>query len=414
VWSHRTVALSLVALSLACTSRRCAGIQPLRAAVATRTGAGYEATLVCAVDTRVVIDRSTQPLLRGCSALTTFEVRAYDTTRRAPIDEASQRFGDCRDAEGYCRSVRGEIVERQTSSGTIVGARSLGAQKSRYFFVTTTGPIAYEREHESVAIDRLPEPGELAMQRAREGALSDREGDRYPGFVALFTAPFVAAHGDELEALAARCALRAPIVAAIARHRPTVFEPLFRAEFVDALAPSCAGRVGGLASADEARYRRMLIETFASATLTQRPDVRTSILLSVATSRMHEALPSVLREARNVASSVEVDVEDRRRWATALCALVALEPAHAHESLLPVFEQQPASDTRQRPVSQCVVGRPSMTWNTPAEALADALNSLRTPPVLSALTRIASDRSKPESTRSLARAVLAQAAPRDR
>jgi hypothetical protein len=129
---------------------------------------------------------------------------------------------------------------------------------------------------------------------------------------------------------------------------------------------------------------------------------------------MHEALPSVLREARNITSSVEPEPEDQRRWATALCALVALDPAHAHETLLPLFEQQPASDHPQRPVSQCVVGRPSMTWIEPAEAIADALNSMRTPPVLSALARIAGDRSKPESTRSLARAVLAQAAPRDR
>ena len=140
--SLRTLLLPLLALSMACTSRRCAGLRPLNATIAERSGPGFRAKVTCVVSTRVVIDRSTQPLMRGCRANTTFEVDAFSIRREEPLFEASSNFDDCRDAERSCRSVRAEIVERSTPSGTIVGAHVHGGRIHKYFIVARAEPIA--------------------------------------------------------------------------------------------------------------------------------------------------------------------------------------------------------------------------------------------------------------------------------
>lgn len=414
--SLRTLLLPLLALSMACTSRRCAGLRPLNATIAERSGPGFRAKVTCVVSTRVVIDRSTQPLMRGCRASTTFEVDAFSIRREEPLFEASSNFDDCRDAERSCRSVRAEIVERSTPSGTIVGAHAHGGRIHKYFIVARAEPIAYEREHEGQTIDQLPEPATVAMQFARSGALSDREGNGHENIVALFSAAFVQSYGDELQSLAQRCALRAPFVEALVRARPSAFDPIFRAQYgeapSDAVTPMCAGRPGGLQRADAARFRRAAVDELANPSPTSLPLQRSDLLVYVSRERVTEATPSVRREANTPSGAYTAHAEDARRWSNALCALVAIDRDHAHEIMLPLFSRQPAEGHRLREIEPCVNGVASTRWNVPVEALANALDSLRTPATLAGLERVVADRSAAESTRTLARTLLDRAAPR--
>lgn len=412
--SLRSLSLALFSLSVACTSRHCSGLRPLNATIAERSAPGYRAKVTCAVSTRVVLDRSTAPLLRGCRATTSFEVTAFDISRSALLEEASRNFDDCREAERACRSVQAEIVERSTPSGTIVGAHVQGGRRRRYFMVTRPEPIEYGPDYASQSIDQLPEPATVAMQFARTGALSDREGRNRDNFVGLFTAAFVQRNGDELEALARRCELRASFVEALVRARPSAFDPIFRAQYVESVEPSCAGRPGGLRSADPARFRRSVVDTLASPSLASSPQQRSELLVYVARERVAEAAPSVRREASRPSAMFSDSVEDARRWGNALCALVAVDREHAHEIILGLFSTQPATDRALQPIERCVNGVASTRWNFPVEALANALDSLRTPESLAGLERIAADRRAPESTRSLARTLLDRAAPRDR
>ncbi len=197
--------------------RSCAGSDATRV-VLRQEGAGWRVEATCTVTTRVVLDRSQGPLLRGCQASGTVRWTAGAATRTSSLAGCDTVHEDCAVVRRYCDDLRVEWAERVTASGRVLAVAASGARDASLVALTPGGAwVRYpvDRSHGGVrgALAAAPEPDALALQLARAGRLSSRDGGQWADELApVFTDAFVARHRDELMAAALRCELQAGLV----------------------------------------------------------------------------------------------------------------------------------------------------------------------------------------------------------
>ncbi|MFO0624432.1 MAG: hypothetical protein U0325_02355 [Polyangiales bacterium] len=285
----------LLALLLAGCTRDCAG--PLSATTVARAeGPQWRATLRCEPRTKLGAGRGDLLERQGCTAQATLTVEGR-ARRVAQVAHDLTRDRDCGRVRAYCRALRGRVVSRATSEGTVIAAAADGMQASLVGHVTTEG-FAFRREALPVhgapdaVLAAAPTPDALltAMLRGDDFARGGR-----PDLGEAFAGATLQRLRAPLWEAAARCAAPTEALTNLAVLSPDTFDALYAQGWSG---PSCANTRLALERAHRDRTAARVAAQLAATRGATPAAALDALVVTVGRIAVREALAAVSALAR--------------------------------------------------------------------------------------------------------------------